>query len=66
MLTYNEMAIARHTYEDVMAVKGRPEIAPVVVEKNVIADMITAFKAAFAPGTTPQPQRIVRRSLATK
>jgi hypothetical protein len=49
MLTYNEMAIARHAYEDVMTVKSRPEIAPVVVEKSVITEVITALKTAFAP-----------------
>lgn len=66
MLTYNEMALARQKYEDVMAIKGRPEIAPVVVRTNAIAEVITAFKAAFAHKATPQPQRSMRRSLATK
>lgn len=49
MWTYNDMLLARQRYEDLNKVKGRAEIEPATVTVNVLANAISAVKAAFAP-----------------
>jgi hypothetical protein len=67
MLTYDVITAAQVKYEELKAVKSRPEIAPVTVNEPGFFSRVSAeIRTAFARRPIAKPAQPVRRSLATK
>ena len=68
MMTYNTLLLARQRYEDLNKVKNRAEIEPATVTINVLANAISAVKAAFALNkrATRISRAAARRTLAAE